>query len=411
MVLNSGDAPTRGTDTDPTALARQFNHLDPAIAEGAYETLGTIRRGCPVARSGELDGFVLITGYDEIREVAQAPDRFSAYVDGLGAAAVVTEMREAIAPMFETDDQHHHQWRRALTDFFTPAAAAAQEQYVRAICRETLQGLIPRGAADLVASYTQQVPPLVIGRVLGLAELERAWLSEHVRALYAADTLTEAHQIGRVYADFLLGQIRERRGHPGRDLLSCMVTVEADGRTASEDELVKMTMLMVAAGHLTTADACATAILRLLEDPVLRERTAGDAELLGLFVEELVRHEPAVTATGRTVTADTQLGGIPLSAGDRLLLAWGSANRDERHFDDGEVFRLDRERSRTPHLGWGTGEHRCLGRHLARVELRVMLEELLRALPDFRLQPDATARRTFGVTRGVAALPVQWSRR
>ena len=411
MVLNSGDAPTRGATTDPTALARGFNHLDPAIAATAYETLGAIRRGCPVARSEELDGFVLVTGYGEIREAAHAPERFSAHVDGLGAAAVVTEMREAVAPMFETDEEHHHQWRRALMDFFTSAAAAAQEQYVRAICRETLQELIPHGAADLVGGYTQQVPPLVIGRVLGLAEMERAWLSEHVRALYGAETLTEARQIGRVYADFLLGQIRDRRAHPGSDLLSRMVTVEVDGRAAGEDELVKMTMLMVAAGHLTTADACATAILQLLEDSALREHVAGDAGLLGSFVEELVRYEPAVAATGRTVTAATHLGGMPLSPGDRLLLAWGSANRDERHFADGDVFRLDRERTRTPHLGWGAGEHRCLGRHLARVELRVMLDELLRAVPDFRLQPHATVRRTFGVIRGVAALPAQWSRR
>ncbi|MFJ9782504.1 cytochrome P450 [Amycolatopsis sp. NPDC101161] len=354
---------------------------------------------------------MLVTGYDEIREAAQAPERFSAYVDGLGAAAVVTEMREAVAPMFETDDEHHHQWRRALMDFFTPAAAAAQEQYVRAICRETLQELIPRGAADLVSGYTQQVPPLVIGRVLGLSELERAWLSEHVRALYGAETLSEAQQIGRMYADFLLGQIRERRAYPGEDLLSRMVTAEVDGRIPGEDELVKMTMLMVAAGHLTTADACATAILQLLEDPALRERVMGDVGQVEAFVEELVRYEPAVAATGRTATVDTQLGGMPLSPGDRLLLAWGSANRDERRFDDGEAFRLDRERSRTPHLGWGAGEHRCLGRHLARIELRVMLEELLRALPDFCLQPDATVRRTFGIIRGVAALPVRWSRR
>ncbi|WP_410591816.1 cytochrome P450 [Amycolatopsis sp. lyj-23] len=382
------------------------------VAATAYETLGTIRRGCPVARSGELDGFVLVTGYDEIREAAQAPERFSAYVGGLGAAAVVTEMPEAVAPMFETDAEHHHQWRRALATFFTPAAAAAQKQYVRAICRETLlQELIPQGAGNLVASYTQQVPPLVIGRVLGLAELERAWLSEHVRALYGAETLTDAEQVGRVYADFLLRQIRDRRAHPGSDLLSCMATAEVDGRTAGEDELVKMTMLMVAAGHLSTADACATAILHLLDDPALRERVAADSGLMEAFVEELVRYEPAVAATGRTVTTDTQLGGMPLAPGDRLLLAWGSANRDERRFHDGDVFRVDRERTRTRHLGWGAGEHRCLGRHLARVEVRVMLEELLRALPDVRLQPHASVRRTFGVIRGVAALPAQWSRR
>ncbi|MEV6644294.1 cytochrome P450 [Amycolatopsis sp. NPDC051371] len=392
-------------------LAWSFSHLDPTIAETAYETLGAIRRGCPVSRSGELGGFVLVTGYDEIREAARAADRFSAYVDGLGAAAVVAEMREVVAPMFETDEAHHHQWRRLLQDFFTPQAAAAQEQYVRAVCRETLQELISHGAADLIRAYTRQVPPLVIGRVLGLTELERAWLSEHVRALYGAKTLTEAKQVGRMYADFLLERIHERRAHPTGDLLSAMVTAEVDGRAADDDELVKMTMLLVAAGHLTTADACATAILQLVEEPAMRERVSADPTALEAFVEELVRYEPAVAATGRTVTTETRLGGMPLSPGDRLLLAWGSANRDERVFDDGDIFRLDRERTTPQHLGWGSGEHRCLGRHLARVELRVMLTELLSALPGFRLQPGAEVRRTFGVIRGVASLPVQWERR
>jgi cytochrome P450 len=410
MVLEAGGAAARVSGTDPMDLAWSFSHLDPAIADTAYDTLGTIRRGCPVARSGELDGFVLVTGYDEIREAAQAPERFSAYVEGLGAVAAVTEMREAVAPMFETDADHHNQWRRPLQDFFTPGAAAAQEQYVRAVCRETLQELIPQGAADLVEAFTRQVPPLVIGRLLGLSELERAWLSEHVRALYGADTLADAQQVGRTYADFLLERIRERRAHPTGDLLSQMVTAQVDGRRADDDELVKMTMMMVAAGHLTTADACATAILQLLDEPALRERVSAEPTSLDAFVEELVRHDPSVAATGRTVTTETRLGGVPLSPGDRLLLAWGSANHDERVFDDGDVFRLDRERGR-PHLGWGSGEHRCLGRHLARVELRVMLTELLRALPGFRLQPGATVRRTFGVIRGVAALPVQWERR
>jgi cytochrome P450 len=411
MVLEAGGAAAQGSGTDPRDLAWSFNHLDPAVAETAYDTLGAIRRGCPVARSGELGGFVLVTGYAEIREAARASDRFSAYVDGLGAAAVVTEMRDAVAPMFETDQAHHHQWRRLLQDFFTPAAAVAQEQYVRAVCREVLQELIPHGAADLAGAYARQVPPLVIGRVLGLTELERAWLSEHVRALYGAETLAEAQQVGRAYADFLLGQIHERRAHPGRDLLSRMVTAEVDGHTADDDELVKMTMLMVAAGHLTTADACATAILLLLEDPALRDHVSAGPTALAAFVEELVRYEPAVAATGRTVTADTRLGGVPLSSGDRLLLAWGSANRDERAFNDGDVLRHDRDRAMPQHLGWGAGEHRCLGRHLARVELRVMLTELLRALPGLGLQPGATVRRTFGVIRGVAALPVQWKRR
>ncbi|HEY3483180.1 MAG TPA: cytochrome P450, partial [Streptomyces sp.] len=127
--------------------------------------------------------------------------------------------------------------------------------------------------------------------------------------------------------------------------------------------------------------------------------------------EESVRHEPPVAATGRTVTAETELAGVVLAPGDRIVIPWGAANRDPACYPDGDLFRPDRDRPVPPHLAWGAGAHRCLGRHIARMEMAVMMEELLAALPDLRWQRGAVVDRTYGVIRGVRAIEAEWTTR
>ena len=190
-----------------------------------------------------------------------------------------------------------------------------------------------------------------------------------------------------------------------------MANTEIDGRHATDHELLKFAFFMVAAGHLTTTDTIANTVLVLARDAPLRRRVAATPALIPELIEESVRHESAVAATGRTVRGDVTLGTVALSPGDRLLLTWGSGNRDERYFPDGGQFRLGRGRLPVPQLGWGAGAHRCLGIHLGRLQLRVVLEELLRAIPDFRLVDGVEPERTYGVIRGVRALPMEWSTR
>jgi cytochrome P450 len=331
-----------------------FDHLDPAVASRVHDVLGEFRRSCPVARSDAHGGFYVVTRYDAIKHVAQ------------------------------------------------------HETEIRRLARAVATELAPRGSADLVLDFAQRIPPIVIASVLGVPEGQRPELSDLVRGLMAARSAQEAADVARRYADFLLAQIRARRGRTGDDLLTSVVNTDIDGRGASDHELLKFTFLMVAAGHLTTTDTIANTALVLAQDDQLRARVAADPSLIAELIEESVRHESAVAATGRTVRVDTTLEDVRLSPGDRLLLTWGSGNRDERYFPDGGEFRLGRERAQ-PQLGWGAGAHRCLGMHLARLELRVIFEELLAAIPDFRLAAGADPQRTYGVIRGVRTLPIVWA--
>ncbi|GAB3576637.1 cytochrome P450 [Amycolatopsis endophytica] len=385
--------------------ARSFDHLDPAVADTVHEALGEFRRGCPVAHSEAHGGMFVVTRYDDLRHVAENGQIFSSAAE-VGAVVVAPETGGVIAPLFEQDLAEHAAWRKHLQSFFTPRAAARHTGYVRRVAAEVVAELRPRGRADLVPDLCARIPPLVIASLMGIPEPERPVLASLVRRLAGAESEEEAAPVGQEYTGFLLDQIRSRRGADGDDVLTSVVNSEIGGKPAGDYELLKFAFLLVAAGNLTTTDQLASILLELARDGELRARVVADRGLIPQLVEESVRHESAVAATGRTVVAETELAGVPLQPGDRMLLTWGSGNRDERHFPDGDEFRLGRPRR--PHLGWGAGAHRCLGLHVARVELRVILEELLAAIPDFTLPDGFVPRRTYGVIRGVRALPVTW---
>lgn len=391
---------------DVVRRIREFDHFDPAVAGDVHRLTAVMRERCPVARSERYGGFHVVAGWAEIDEVAKDDDRFSAAVEGLGATMVLPGVERVNAPLFETDRPQHTAWRRAMQPFFTPQAAAAHEPHIREVTRALLARLRPRGAADLVGEFADRVPLLVTAALLGVEPERREEFGDLARATFGATSADQAQRAGERFAAFLAAQIAARRGAPARDVLTAVVNTEVDGRSASDAELLKHAFLMVAAGHLTTSDTIANTALALATDAELQRRVDADRSLVPVLVEESVRHESAVAATGRTTREDTTLGGVRLTAGDRLLLLWGSANRDTTRFPDGDVLRLDR--GRVPHLGWGAGAHRCLGMHLARTQLRVVFEELLDAIPGFAAAPGFTPTRTFGVTRGVVSLPVRW---
>ncbi len=387
-------------------LARRFDHLDPAMGAVIHETTAELRRGCPVARSDQHGGFVVLTKRADISAAAIRHDEFSSAVDGIGATMLLPGTGGVNAPLFESDPPQHNHWRKAMTPFFTPAAAAAHEDHVRGLVRQVLGDLRPRGRADLVADLASRVPPVVVAVLLGIPPDQHGEFVEHARGMTSAMSAQDAVRAGESFAAFLSAQIRDRRGRSGDDVLTAVVNTEVEGVPASDGELLKFAFLLVAAGHLTTTDTIANTALVLARDPGLRRRVAEDAGLVPELIEESIRHESAVAATGRRVRVATRIGEVDLLPGERLLLLWGSGNRDEDGVEDGEEFRLGRGRGQQ--LGWGAGVHRCLGRHLARLELRVVFEELLAAIPEFELEPGAEPERTFGVLRGVRALPVRW---
>ncbi|MFE2756658.1 cytochrome P450 [Actinosynnema sp. NPDC059335] len=383
----------------------RFDHSAPGVGEVIHDRTAELRERCPVARSDAHGGFHVVTRARDIRQVATDDATFSSAVEGLGATMALPTPEGVSAPLFDSDRPEHTRWRRVMRPFFSRDAAARHEPYIRSVARGVLADLRPRGEADLVADFAAVVPPLVTAALLGVPGDRREEFSALARELFTSTPAGSAHRP----AGLLLELIRARRGEaehrPARGAVDHARVRDHD---VDDDALLKHAVMMVAAATLTTADTIANTALVLGTRPELRQRVLADPALIPALVEESVRHESAVAATGRTVRRATALAGVPLRRGDRVLLLWGSGNRDADLFPDGDVFRLDRPRP-DRHLGWGAGPHRCLGVHLARLQLRVVVQELLAALPDFEPVPGYRAERTFGALRGLRALPVRWS--
>ncbi|WP_329789395.1 cytochrome P450 [Lentzea sp. DG1S-22] len=388
---------------------RGFDHHDQAVVPTIHALLADLRQGCPVARSEAYGGFYVVAKQDDIVTVAKDGETFSAAVRGLGAVAMVPDAETTRAPLFESDPPVHTGWRNVLQDFFTPPAVRRHEAFIRQVTGQVVGEVAPRGRCEVVGELAARIPSLVIAEVMGVPRERQHELAGLARDLVAPRSVQDAHRAGAGLVEFLRAEIAERRDREdtGGDVLTAVVHAEVDGRTATDAELLKYAFLMVSAGFLTTVDTISSLVLQLAQDPPTRRRVAADRTLVPKLIEEVVRHESAVAATGRTVLAETTLGGVDLTPGDRLLLAWGSGTRDEQYVDDPAEFRLDR-RQRGRDLGWGAGVHRCLGMHLARLELGIVFDEVLTAMPEFEVEPGTEPERTYGVLRGVRHLHLTW---
>lgn len=400
-----------GPDEALREQIKNFNHHADGVAATIHPFLAGVRSSCPIARSEHGGGFFLVASQDFIVEVGKDHGLYSSAVRGLGAVMLLPDWDDTRAMLFETDPPEHSRWRKIMQPFFTSANVVPQyESHIRTVTRRVLSDLRPKGTGDLVEDLAARIPLLVVAELLGIPAEQHEEFSAAARRFFAAGSLPadEARSAAERYLAFLRAQINARRGVQGDDLLTCVVNARLDESPApTELELLKFLFLMVAAGHLTTCDTIANTLYVLAQDRQLRERIISDPSLIPDLIEESTRYEAAVAATGRTVMKDTVLGGVALSAGDRLLLLWGSGTRDERYFTDPDQFDIDRDQGRQ--LAWGAGVHRCLGQHLARLELRIVLEEILACIPDFELVPNTPITTTYGVTRGVTALPARWS--
>lgn len=387
---------------------RSFDHHDPAVAPTIHTTLAELREAHPVARSDAYDGFYLVTKQDDIVAVAKDGQTFSAAVQGLGAVTMVPDAETTRAPLFESDPPVHSAWRKILHDYFTPPAVRAHEQFIRQVTDRVVDELAPRGGCEVVGDLAARIPSLVIAEVMGVPLERQDELAALTRNLVVPPSGPDAPRPGDGLVEFLRDEIAERRDREDQhDVLTAIVHAEVDGRPATDAELLKYAFLMISAGFLTTVDTISSLMLQLARDPGTRRGVAEDRALLPALIEEAVRHESAVAATGRTVLAETTLGGVALQPGDRLLLAWGSGCRDEQYVDDPDAFRLDRQQ-RGRDLGWGAGVHRCLGMHLARLELGIVFDKILTTIGEFEVAPGTEPTRTYGVLRGVRNLHLTW---
>ena len=390
--------------------ATDFDHTDPAWAADPYPIWADLRQRCPVARTGRYGGTWLPVTHELVSEVAYDTEHFTS------RSVVVSEDRPGpddlpapigLSPPITSDPPFHALARGMLLPAFGPRAIAAVEPYTRELCRELLAATEGQPVFDAATEYARHIPVRVIVRFLGFPVEDADKFRQFIRlVLEDVDTSAGDEEREAMFAEldaYMDGQIDDHIARPRDDLTSFLIDAEIGGSKLSREHIRGTMILLMIAGIDTTWSAIGAALWHLAQHPGDRRRLAAEPQLMGSGVEELLRAYAPVTMA-RLVAQDFDFHGHPLKEGDWLLLPFPAANRDPAAFENPDVVQLDRARNR--HAAFGLGRHRCLGAHLARMELRVALEEWLARYPDFELADPAAVTWSGGQVRGPRTLPV-----
>lgn len=320
----------------------------------------------------------------------------------------------AMPSMINLDDPLHMQRRNLVNRGFTPRRVKEHEPRIREICRELIAKVRGREAFDFVHEIAAPLPLLMIGDLLGVAEQDHDDLLRWSDAMIAGtrrdapdDVAERAAAAFAEFASYHRAVVADRRARPRDDLVSLLVHAEVDGQRLDDEALLHENLLILIGGDETTRHVISGGMEALIRNPEQRERLRAEPERIPRAVEEMLRWVSPIANMNRTATRDVELHGQPIRKGDRLLLLYPSANRDDAVF--AEPDRFDADRDPNPHLAFGGfGAHFCLGASLARLELRVMFEELLAGLPPLALESDAPLPRTpSNFIPGIRAMPVR----
>ncbi|HEY1850929.1 MAG TPA: cytochrome P450 [Candidatus Binataceae bacterium] len=361
-----------------------------------HEVFARLRREAPVAWNPEDDGrgFWAVTRYEDIVAVSKNPKAFSSArkhgghrmfdENVVGVAGVGADKTEA--PMISMDPPEHNQYRRMVSPGFAPRRVQALEDRIRDRVIGILDRLAGADTCDFVADIAAELPIQMLAELMGVPQEDRAMLFEWSNALIAEDDAeyrsspeVVAEKIARM-AEYALNLWQERFEHPGDDLISMLVHSRVDGEAMTRERYIGTFILLVAAGNETTRNSLSGGFLALAEHPADKRRLIEDPSLLPGAAAEIVRWVSPVMHMRRTAVEEAEIGGQTVRPNDKVILWYCSGNRDEAVFAD--PFRFDITRTDPAHVGFGTGQHFCLGARLAEVQIRVFYEEFLRRYPD-----------------------------
>ncbi|CAN5601593.1 steroid C26-monooxygenase Cyp142 [soil metagenome] len=343
-----------------------------------HEELTWMRANAPVYWDGKAWG---ITRYADLRAVSKDPGTYS-------NAGGIRPGTGPIPMMIDMDDPDHLRRRKLVNKGYTPRRVRDREAELRAVCDTLIDAVAEKGECDFVWDLAAPLPLIMIGDDLGVAPEDRSKLLEWSDAMLTALTGSEesagpAFEAFMGYTDYATNVIADRRANPRDDLMSVLCHAEVDGDKLTHDDLVHESLLILIGGDETTRHVISGGMYQLLTNPEQWAILQADPSKLTTGVEEMLRWVSPIKNMCRTATRDVELHGQQIHEGDELLLLYPSANRDEDVFDD--PFRFDVERTPNDHVAFGFGTHFCLGNSLARLELRIMFEQLLARLPDIQL--------------------------
>ena len=379
-----------------------FDHHAPGWMLDPWATYAELRERCPVAHSDAHGGFWLVTRHDDVSAVARD---WASYSSASGIALPDPEIGRRVIPQ-EADPPLHTDARDQVAPWFSPSKVLAMEPLVRGLAVDLYDAAIARGEFDLAIDVAIPLSALTMLRLLGFREALEPILQADIQTLLRSrhdhDAVAAAAQRLGATVSGEVSARREAGVGEGRDLLDLILQMTIGGEPIQDEEAGSIGMSLVFAGLETSATAISSAAYVLASEPALRERLLRDPPLLIAAIEELLRVASPVECIARTTTAPTELRGVQMAAGDRVVISYGSANHDPAVFDEPDRVVLDRRHNH--HLAFGAGIHRCIGRHLARLEMRVGIGELLARAPHYRLVGEPLW--GFGENRGIRSLPV-----
>jgi len=389
-----------------------------------------LRENDPVFWS-EATGNFIITRYDDVVHVSKHNEIFCS-----GQGVLPGKLAATSIGMIDEDEPRHGEIRSLINRGFTPRMVRHWTEVFQAITDETLAEIGPRGECDFVEDIAVPLPLILIAEMIGIRREDRKRFHQWSDAMIAAqgnldkpEVIAASGKAAMEYFTYVTEIINARRESPKNDLISILVRAKDDGvlgqkeggrggaiekvlgrsdehRAMSNDELIKMCVLLLVAGNETTRNALSGGMQLLIENPDARDRLVADPELIPQAVEEMLRLVSPVLSFQRTATRDTELRGVPIKQGQKVLMIYGAANRDASQFHEPDRFDLDRN---PQHVAFGIGNHFCLGANLARMELRVAFAELLRRFPDMQYAAGGPVFGSSALVRSVQHMQVRYT--
>ena len=338
-------------------------------------------------------GFWALSKHEDIVRVSKDPMTFSSAVGGhlmtMGDPEVVDPSAVAaiIGNMIGMDPPDHQIYRKMVAPSFTPKAIRTLEDDMRLKIRELLENVEEKGEFNFVTEISEQLPLWVLCEMMGIPESERPKIRDLVNNLTDASIQQDPNNAFQIWVNYMelfkMGRdmIEERRKNPTDDLMSVVANTKIEGGELPPELLDGFFLLMVIAGNETTRNTLTGGLMALTDNPEEREKLLKEPSLISNATDEMLRWVTSVIYFRRTATKDTNIRGQDIKAGDKVVMWYGSANRDEDIFKDGHLFRVERENAKK-HLAFGAGEHLCLGNRLGHMQIRVLFEELLDRFPN-----------------------------
>ena len=368
-----------------------------------FDLFKRLRKEAPIYWHEEsLDfepGFWALTKHEDIVRVSKDPLTFSSAVGGhlmsMGDPEVVdpTAVAAIVGNMIGMDPPDHQIYRKMVAPSFTPKAIKALEVDMRAKIRELLENVEDKGEFNFVTEISEQLPLWVLCEMMGIPESERPKIRDLVNNLTDASIQQDPNNSFQIWVNYMelfkMGRdmIEERRRNPTDDLMSVVANTKVEGGELPPELLDGFFLLMVIAGNETTRNTLTGGLMALTENPEEREKLLKDPSLISNATDEMLRWVTSVIYFRRTATKDTNIRGQDIKAGDKVVMWYGSANRDEDVFADGDLFKVDRVNAKK-HLAFGAGEHLCLGNRLGHMQIRILFEELLSRYPNIHSTSD-----------------------